>query len=359
MRIESIEYYLLNAKLKTPFITNIRRVDAVEDLVVKIICDDGSIGYGEAPPTVAITGEDIPIMIETIQKKIFPSIKNSLVSEELLEVVQNSVQKSTSAKAAIDMAIYHLLSIQNQQPLFKYLGGENRVLQTDFTISLETPSKMLESVGKAIEDGFNILKVKLGEDKNNSIKIIKEIREHYPSVILRVDANQAWDERSTLEILDKIVQYNIELCEQPVKADDRVGLKNITKFSPIPILADESVFSYEDACQIIEEGIADYINIKLMKSGGIYQAKKIATIAQENNKKVMVGSMLESVISVSAGVHFALSLQSDTLIDLDGPVLAYPVGFNQNLHYDKDKISISNEVGLGFKNLDFSQFKRL
>lgn len=350
MKITDFKLSIIKSELKKPFVTNIRRVEAIEDVCLTLITDEGVLGYGEAPPTVAITGEDIETINKTIKERIFPAIKGlELGGNDVFEALHSSVAKNTSAKACVDMAIYDILAKSANMPLCEYLGGKRETLRTNLTISLGSIKDMLKDALSAYNDGFSILKVKVGEDEDDTVEVTRQIRERLPNAIIRLDANQAWDAAKSLRIIEKVEKYNIELLEQPVKASDFAGLKEVTAHSPIPILADESVFGYEDAVRILDEKAAHYINIKLMKTGGIYEASKIARLARERGAKVMMGSMLESVISVSAAVHFAMSDENICFYDLDGPLLAKPSTVKNALNFEKDEITVSECIGLGVK----------
>lgn len=229
------------------------------------------------------------------------------------------------------------------------MGGKAKTLQTNLTISLNDNDTMLKDAIAAYSDGFEILKVKVGENESDTVEITRAIREQLPKAVIRLDANQAWDAAKSLRIIEKVAKYGIELLEQPVKASDFAGLKEVSAHSPIPILADESVFSYNDALRILDEKAAHYINIKLMKTGGIYEALSIARLAKERGAKVMMGSMLESVISISAAVHFAMSDENICFYDLDGPLLAKPSSVKNALLFDLDKIALSECMGLGIQ----------
>lgn len=348
MKIIDFKLSRIKAKLKKPFITNLRRVDTIEDVLVTLVADDGSVGYGEAPPTVAITGEDIESIERSISERIFPALQGMRVDDdEVFEVLGRSLAKNTSAKACVDMAIYDLVSKKAKMPLWQYLGGEQKTLKTNLTISLNDTATMLKDAVSAYNDGFSILKVKVGEGEDESVEITRLIREHLPNAVIRLDANQAWDPKKSVKIAERVARYDIELIEQPVKAADFSGLKYVRANSPIPILADESVFGYDDAVRLLDEGAADYINIKLMKTGGIYEAAKIAKLAKERGAKVMMGSMLESVVSVSAAVHFAMSDENICFYDLDGPLLAEPSTVKNSLLFEGENISLCEGVGLG------------
>ena len=347
MKIVDFKLSRINAELKKPFVTNIRRVDMIQDVLLELIADDGTVGYGEAPPTVAITGEDINTIEQSVKEHIFPAIKGMNLDDDVFEAMHASIPKNTSAKACVDIALHDLLSRSKGVPLYEHLGGKNKTLKTNLTISLGSVDEMLRDAIAAYNDGFEILKVKVGGSEDESAEITRLIREHLPSAIIRLDANQAWDAAKSLRIIDRVAQYDIELVEQPVKAADFEGLKYVSTNSSVPILADESVFSYEDAVQILDNMAAHYINIKLMKTGGIYEAARVARLARDHGAKVMMGSMLESVVSISAAVHFAMSDDNICFYDLDGPLLAKPSSVKNALKFNEDEISLARCIGLG------------
>ena len=145
---------------------------------------------------------------------------------------------------------------------------------------------------------------------------------------------------------------DIEFVEQPVKGHDIEGLKYVTERSYVPVLADESVFSAEDALKIMQMGAADMVNIKLMKCGGLYNALKIASAAEVYGVECMIGCMLEAKISVNAAVHLACAKQIITKIDLDGPVLCSEDPIIGGAVFDEKTITVSDEPGLGIKGIE-------
>ena len=320
MKIISIHSELKNIPLKTPFITALRRVENVEFVRVTLVCENGLEAIGEAPATKAITGEGLEDILHSIE-----SIKDKLIGlnpKEALEIVHSS-KIGSSAKASLDMALVLFLAQERKQTLFEYFGANKvNILQTDITISLKNQSLMLEDSISAVKNKMNILKVKLGSDISHAIEVTKSIAQKLPEAQLIIDANQAWSLEDTLEYIQAMKDVNIELIEQPVVASDIKSLKIITQKSHIPILADETVFTLEDAKKVIESQSADMINIKLMKCGGLTKAVEILEYAKLKNVKCMLGSMLEGPYSINAALHLALAY-TDVIkyIDLDSPLL--------------------------------------
>ena len=311
MKIKEISRQRKALPLKTPFVTALRRVENVTFLRVKLLFDDGTVSYGEAPATKAITGEDLDDISASIES-VTPLL-NGLNAVEALDVL-HAQNIGSSAKAALDMALFFKINRLNVL--------ENSPIKTDITISLNEEQKMLEDAQKALKDGYDILKVKLGSDIEHAINVTLRLANEFPDALLLIDANQAWNTEGALEYVNAVDGVQIELIEQPVKADDLEGLKRITAASSIAILADEAAFSLEDVKNIYTLNAADMINIKLMKCGGVSKAVEILEYAREKNISCMLGSMLEGPISIEAAYRLAFAYR-DVIkyVDLDSPLL--------------------------------------
>ena len=161
------------------------------------------------------------------------------------------------------------------------------------------------------------------------------------------------DSKEAVRILNEMQEkgLDIEFVEQPVTAHDFEGLKYVTERSYVPVLADESVFSPEDALKIMQMGAADLVNIKLMKCGGITNALKIASAAEVYGVECMIGCMLEAKISVTAAVHLACAKQIITKIDLDGPVLCREDHILGGALFNEKEISLTDAPGLGIEGV--------
>jgi len=340
--IVSIESEVKQIKLKTPFITALRRVEDVEFVRLHVKCDDGSFAIGEAPATKVITGEGIDDILVSVDE-----VKNSLIGKtpvEALDVLHVNSEIRSSAKAALDMSLVTLLAKSENQELYIYLGAKNSAtLQTDVTISLNTPQIMLEDAKEAVDNNMSILKLKFGRDISDAIEVIKKVSYELPEAKLLVDANQAWSVDESLSFIDGVEGCDIELIEQPVVAKDLSGLKKITDMSTTPILADEAVFTLYDAKKVIETKSANMINIKLMKCGGITKAVEILDFAREKNVTCMLGSMLEGPYSINAALHLAMAYR-DVIkyIDLDSPLLYKEPSDELEFEFNGSEISLKS-----------------
>lgn len=352
MRITDIRLAKLSVPLRVPFKTALRTVNSVEDVIVEIHTDTGLVGYGEAPPTGAITGDTTGAILGALRDHIIPSLVGQELDalEPLMKRLDKAVVHNTSAKAAVDIALYDLYGQMLGTPVYKLLGASRKSITTDLTISVNPPEEMAKDALVAISRGYDTLKIKVGIDPTLDVARLAAVREAVgKNVRLRIDANQAWTPKQAVMLLNQMQErgLDIELVEQPVAGRDFEGLRYVTERSYVPVMADESVFSPEDAMKIMQMGAADLINIKLMKCGGIHNALKIASAAEVYGMECMIGCMLEAKVSVNAAVHLACAKSVITKVDLDGPVLCSEDPVEGGSIFDERTITVSDAPGLG------------
>lgn len=356
MRIDKIELKHISIPLKKTFKTALRTVDSAENTVVLIHTDDGLTGFGEAPPTKAITGEDNESIRAAINEYIIPALTGQDMSDMdvLQQKLHSAVSGNNSAKAAVDMALYDLYTRQLGKPLYQYLGGYRNKVETDITISINEPEEMEADAAAAAEQGFSALKLKVGIDAEKDVQRVKCIRNAVgKDMKIRLDANQGWEVDEAIRTIRTLedLDLDIELVEQPVKARDFAGLKKVKDNVNTIIMADESMFTAQDARELLEMQAADLLNIKLMKCGGIYKALQIVEIAEEYGVECMLGSMVESKISLTAAAHLAAAKKIITRVDLDAAILLKedPVigGFHKNIPW----FSLDDSPGLGITDV--------
>lgn len=346
--------------LETPFITALRRVDAVDDIVLKLEVD-GEVGYGSASPTKAITNDDRERIIrETL--KLLPIVKAEVENKTSLLSIDKALKNytnSVSSRYMIMTALYDLFGNIERCSVIDYFSFSFKAqLESDITISLDTPDKMKSDALKAVKKGYKFLKLKVGGNWKLDVERLLNIQEVLKKdTQLRLDANQAWSDKEAIKIINDLEKYhlNIDLIEQPTPASDFSALKRVKENTPFPIMADESVFNLEDALRLIETKSADIINIKLAKCGGFYEALKIAESAKQEGLSCMIGCMMEGPIGMVAASQFAASQDVITRYDSDCPMLykkqigEYSTKFNNNL------ITVIPAFGLGINSPDLSK----
>ncbi|MDH5451369.1 MAG: dipeptide epimerase [Candidatus Bathyarchaeota archaeon] len=323
MAIQSIEAYSVVLRYREPFRIAPSTTVESHNVIVKVVTDFGVIGIGESSPSERVTHETPQTVIETLDE-IAPNLIGMcpLRIEQISETMDELVAENPSAKAAIDIALHDILGKVARKPLFKLIGGFREAILTDLTLGIKEPEEMASDAVKAVKRGFKAFKVKVGVNPLEDFERIQKIREAIGSEIaIRIDANQGWTVNEAVTLLKRLEAFEIEFVEQPIKGDDIQGLAAIREASQIPLMADESVHTPEDALHLIKENAVDMINIKLMKSGGILKAKKIAVIAEAANVPCMIGCMGESTVGITAGVHLAAALKNIQYADLDSDIL--------------------------------------
>jgi L-Ala-D/L-Glu epimerase len=357
MKITDIRFGMLRVPLKTPFKTALRTVDTIEDIIITVHTDSGHIGYGEAPATAVITGDTHGSIIEAIRKFIAPRLIGEDIANlnRITHLIQTALEKNSSAKAAVEIAVYDLFGQLYKAPLYKLLGGGDPVITTDITISVDYIDKMVADSIAAVDRGFESLKIKVGKDIGVDIERVKAI---YAAVegraLLRLDANQGWTAKQAVYALQTLEDAGVrlELVEQPVKAQDLEGMKYVTERVHTPIMADESVFGPTEVIELIRMRAADIINIKLMKTGGLSNAIQIADICGMYEMECMIGCMVETSVSVSAAVHLAVAKANViTKVDLDGPSLCQFNPVVGGVIFNESEISVTQAPGLGIREI--------
>jgi o-succinylbenzoate synthase len=358
MKITSIKFAKLRMPLVTPFKTALRTVNQIEDIIIMVETDDGHIGYGGATATAAITGDTLGSIIAAVHGEMAPRILGMDVTDlnEITHRIQGSMVKNYSAKAAMEIAIYDLFAQHYQTPLYQILGGGEPALATDITISVDYIDKMVQDSLRAVEMGFDTLKIKVGKDMGLDIERVKAI---YTAVegraLLRLDSNQGWTAKEAVYALKTLEDAGVELelVEQPTRADDLEGMKYITENVYTPVMADESTFGPREVIDLIKMRAADIINIKLMKTGGISNAIKIADIAEAYGIECMIGCMLESSVSVAAAAHLGVARSHViTKVDLDSPSLCASDPVHSGVIFNRSEIKITDAHGLGITAID-------
>ncbi len=362
MKITDILVGDISLPLVHPFKTALRTVYDIQDIVVCVRTEEGLEGYGEAPPTAAITGDTRGSILAALKEFISPNLigMDIMDLDGIMKKLSSCLVHNTTPKAAVDMAIYDLWAKAQNQPLYKLLGGAGTLVQSDLTISVNPTHIMVADSLEAVSRGFHILKVKVGKDSSADVDRISAIRQAVgPEVVIRVDANQGWTAEESVKIITELENrgVNLEFIEQPVPAFDYEGLKWIHDRVSTPILADESVFSYHDARRLLDMGCADMINIKLMKTGGIYRALEICRLAEEYGIQCLVGCMLESRLSVAAAAHLAASQNVITMADLDGPSLCSVDPYAGGPVFDGPFIRMTEDPGIGVSQIPCSVWR--
>lgn len=349
MNITHTEIYKYTIPM-VPFTIATGTMAFAQNVFIRVHTDAGLVGVGECSAFPMIVGETQATCYE--MAKDFAGLWKNKPAEDIAERL-NELDLFTAgnytAKSAFDLALYDLAAKAANQPLYTYLGGHTKQIESDLTIGIDTPEKMGETAASFKAKGVNMIKVKLGKKISDDVERIRQIRAAVgDDLILRIDANQGWSYEDAVTALTALGKYNIQFCEQPMRRWNDELLPALCKQSPIPLMADESVFTHHDAERIIRNKACAYINIKFAKSGGIHEAIKINEVAQQNGIACMMGGMLESRVALTAKVHFAMANDNIRFYDLDTCLLGHlkdPV--TGGVTYDGMKLQLSDAPGIG------------
>lgn len=352
--IKQIEVYAVTLRYREPFRIAPSTSTETHNVIVKIITDYEVVGWGESSPSKRVTGESAETVIEALDK-LAPKLVGTcpLRIEQNIERMDLLVEGNPAAKASVDMALYDILGKTGRKPLFMLMGGYRSEVMTDITLGIKSPNEMAKDALIAVQKGFKALKVKVGTNPSEDVERVKMVREAVGSdVELRVDANQGWTPKEAMDVLTEIAKCDVEFVEQPVSAEDVRGLASVRKHSSIPVMADESVHSPADALRLIQAEAVDMINIKLMKSGGIHKARKIAEVAEAAGVPCMIGCMSESELGITAAVHLAAAIRNIRYADLDSDLLLRDKLVKNTLKVENSVRPLSSLPGLGVKEID-------
>lgn len=320
LHISRVELFKLSIPLIEPFTTSLGREDAAENVLVKISTTEGITGFGECSPYMPINGEsqDTCFIVGQYFARVLKG-RNPLDIAGCLQLMDQVIYANTSIKSAFDIALYDIASQHAGLPLYRFIGGEkNKTIITDYTVSIDTPEKMAADAVKILQQGYPAIKVKLGRNGATDVERMKAIRAAVgPAIPLRIDANQGWQVEEAIATLNALAPLDIQHCEEPIARWNYLQLPKVKRESPIPIMADESCGDQHDAARLIELNACDYMNIKLGKSGGIYNALQIVSLAEQANIHLQVGAMLESRLAMSAFAHFSLCSTNIVHFDFD------------------------------------------
>jgi len=308
-----------------PFTIATGTMDYAQNIFIRVHTDAGYYGVGECSAFPMIVGETQSTCFE--MAKDFAAIwrgKDALdINARLLELDLYTAFNAT-IKSAFDMALYDLAAKNANQPLYIYLGGKKKEIETDLTIGIDTPENMAKTAIQFKQNGVHIIKIKLGKNAKEDIERVQRIRQAVgDDMLLRIDANQGWSFDAASYALQGMKDYNVQFCEQPMRHWDDDKLPALRKISPIQIMADESVFDHHDAQRLIQNNACDYVNIKFAKSGGIAEAMRIDKICSEKNIPCMMGGMLESRVALTAFAHFVLAHDNVIFYDMDTCLLGH------------------------------------
>jgi L-alanine-DL-glutamate epimerase-like enolase superfamily enzyme len=295
--------------------------ETADNVILKVVTADGRTGFGCAAPAEEVTGESADACRRACRDVLVPLLRGSDAAdrEGLHARALAALPGAPAARAAVDIALCDLMGQRAGVPLARLLGMRRHRLPTSITLGIGDPDEVLRKAGRHVAEGFRILKVKVGEDWRADARLIHLLRGGFGSgIVLRADANQGYSEEDAGRFLAAVADDDLELLEQPTIATDLAAMERVQRATSVPIMADESVRSPDEARALVRAGAARLVNIKLMKCGGLLAGSEIAGITHAAGMGAMLGCMDESRIGIAAALHLALAAPNAERADLDG-----------------------------------------
>lgn len=347
MKIDDVEAIPIGIDRNEVFTISTGSSLTAENVIIKVESGEKR-GWGNASSN-SVTDETSESILKALNTMKTKTEGKDIEIEENWEEIRKELPKAPAALAGFDIALYDLKGKLEGKSIYEMIGGSKESVMTDRTIGHMTKSETVEHARKFIDEGFKALKIKIGLGLMEDVKRVRAVREEVGDDIdIWVDANQAFTPVESITLCQKLEDSDIRFVEQPVRLDDLEGLKKVTEETEMPIMADETIKGPEMAEKICTEEIADMINIKLAKCGGLTGGRKIAEIMEEYDVPGMVGCMGETSVSIAAGAHLYNSTPNLRYADLDSHFMLSD-NIASGLEFSGGKLWISDKPGSGME----------
>lgn len=352
------------------------RLAEARHVAVRVLLDDGSEGWAEAPPRPTIYGETVHSITSVIRDELAPRVLGLPVWDETapqtapwdaptlqrLKSRLHEVKNNHTAKAAIDMAVHVALAQHRGLSLARHLGASAARLRVSYILGIGDRTDVLEEAQTVVGQGVRVLKVKVGRDWQDDLARIQELQSVLgPTVALYADANEALTPADAPAILDRLADLGLHYCEEPLPVEQIQARAALRAAGHLPLIADDSAFTSADLSRELAFDTFDILNIKTARTGYTESAAMLAQ-ARAAGKGVMIGSQASTGLGTVCAAHFAalpginhpcelsffLKLQADILdrpLTLDNGYLDLATVADARL--DPAKLRAAGEAGSG------------
>ncbi len=313
MKIRRVDVFTARLPLEPGFSHYTGKVTALDEVFVKLTGDDGAIGWGEVRGNMPyFSGESPTAIVAALKDWLVPLLLGQPLRERaaLLDLLDRAVVGNAAAKAALDIALHDLVARTAGVPLVGWLGGRRLPEVLGSECLFYGPVEAAADQARAyVFQGFRILKIRVGmEPFGLDIARVRAVREAVGAdVRLTVDANQAWTVKQAVSRIRALEAFELECVEQPVAARDFIGMAEVAQAVGVPLMADESLFSLQDAMTLVRLGAVGMFHIKLVKAGGLHRARQLIALAEAAHLPYVMGQMNEGMLATVAAAHCALA----------------------------------------------------
>jgi L-alanine-DL-glutamate epimerase-like enolase superfamily enzyme len=319
-----VEFWPVDIPITDPFVVATGARTIAENVFLRVTLANGSQGYGEAAPFPEVGGETRESCLRTLHQLSKTALGRSAKAyKEVGRLLSEQALTYPAARCGLETAIIDAYCRTANIPMWQLWGGADaRARETDITIPIADLDKTVALARGWYVRGFRLFKMKVGKDVENDIRRLEAVHRALPGISFIGDGNQGFSRQDCLTFAQGVKRFGgiMALLEQPVVRDDLDSMAAIRRETGIPVAADESVRSLADAQEVVAQSAADYINIKIMKTG-VAEAIEIASFTKVSGLKLMIGGMLETRIAMGCSFSLVLGLGGFDVLDLDTPLL--------------------------------------
>ena len=344
-KICHLNWRLFTLSFNEPFSSSKHHFSTKHGILIELVDEFGVKGFGEVSPLENTPGQNLDYLIGLIEDH-GPFLLSYLLEDSLFF----SENTAFPLQAAIDVALLDLRSKTINKSIAEFISSETvrPTLQSNAVIGAIDTAQIINYAKSMVENGYTALKVKVGTSSlENDFERLRTLREEFPEILLRVDANGSWDRLTAIKAIDKFSRINISLIEQPVSSEDIEGLNQLSEYSDIPIAADESMLSQSLRESIFEHSAVDYVILKPMLLGGITTSWPIAKKALQHDMKIIVTTSFDSSLGIAAAAHLAAAIGNDEFHGLSTGEYLRSDLIKNTLVPDNGIIDMRNQSGLG------------
>jgi len=350
--ITRIEYWSVDIPITDPFVVATGARTVAENVFLRVTLSNGTQGYGEAAPFPEVGGEDRESCLLALHRLSKTVLDRSAADyEEIGHLLSEQARTYPAARCGLETAVIDAYCHAVNIPMWQLWGGmEVCERETDITIPITDLDKTVALARGWYAKGFRLFKMKVGKDVESDIRRLDAVHRALPGISFIGDGNQGFSRQDCLTFAQGVKRFGgtMVLLEQPVVRDDLDSMAAIRRETGIPVAADESVRSLADAQEVVARGAADYINIKIMKTG-VVEAVKITSFTIASGLKLMIGGMVETRVAMGCSFSLVLGLGSFKMLDLDTPLLLANDPVTGGYRYEGSRLQPWSGPGLDMK----------
>ena len=325
-----------------------------EHVFVAVQAEDGTEGVGEGSPLPHFSGERAQEMQNVIRDVFAPTLIgcDPFELERAVLALDRALPHHHASKAALVSALVDLQGKLVERPAHQLLGGKlaDRIPVAG-AVGIEEPGQVVANIKTLLSRGVRTFKLKVGAEVERDVRVINTLRDEFGMDIeLRADANAGFTQANALRFLQGVEGSRLQYLEQPLPPRDLHGLAQLRSRSTVPIAVDESLFGVKDALNIVRSDAADVFIIKLIKLGGLHNARKVIAIAEAAGITCVAVSPYETALGVSANIHLAASSAAFRFAaELGVGVSEVELAGASKLSYENGVVPVPSAPGLGIR----------